>query len=128
MTPRTSLCSVLRQQAVFEGGGSSEFTCFMYFLWGIPKPGNCEPSPPRDKRMSSEFFQVPRSICRESPYFHISHVFLHISFIFLHISFIIPSYFFIYPSFIFLIFFIVPSYFFIFPSYSWDLEKFRASP
>ena len=95
----------------------------MSLLWGTPRPGNCGP-PPSDKR-SSAFFQVPRPMYRESPYFHIFHIFLQI-------SFIIPSYSFIFLhiSFIFLrIFFIflhIPGTwknFELFPRL-WDLEKF----
>ena len=90
--------------------------------------------------MSSEFFQVPRPINKESPYFYISHIFLHLSFIFIFLglrkmpSFMLGSgtwknsklpsrpwdleKFLSSYSFIFLhTFFIIPSYFFIFSSH-----------
>ena len=118
-------------------------TCFMFFLWGTPKPGNCKhhptpPSRPEIRRWARNFFKsdgpyIGRVIIFLFPtyffifpsyfFLHNSFIFLHISFIFLHIFFIVPSYFFIFLhiSFIFLhisflflhIFFIVPSYFFI---------------
>ena len=67
-----------------------KLTCFMSFLWGTPKPGNCES--PRWRHWSVKkarnFFKSHGSCIREyiSSYFIFLHVFYHISFIF-------PSYF-----------------------------------
>ena len=76
-----------------------QLTCSMSFLWGTPKPGNCEPPPPLEIRGWTRNFSKSHGS-------YIGRVLPYISFIFLHISFIIPSYFFIFSS-----------YFFIFPSY-----------
>ena len=122
-------------EVVIRGTPKSEkLTYFMSFLWGTPKPGNCEPPLPRSE---DELEIFPSLMAHMYIWRVLIFISLHHSFIFLRIFFIISSYFFIVPSY----FLRIPSYcFHIFSiflhisfillhisSYSRDLKKFRAS-